>query len=98
LQSISAAQRAQLAQDTLYYLTTTSYSLGLFDNALSYCEQLLRQVPDSSQFASLHRAVQYRFREEEDQKKEVNDVHVGVGMTILVAGAIGLSLLLSRKR
>jgi tetratricopeptide (TPR) repeat protein len=87
-------------RETLYHLTTLYYSVGDFESARRYSEDLYRLEPDSKQIKSLHQAVSYRHNEainearKDDQRTALTAAGVAVG--VLSVG-VGLALSLRKK-
>jgi len=84
-------------EDSLYYLALTYRSLGQFNEARKYCEDLYRQQPDSLKVKELHEQLT---SEHKAQIRDHEDTAIAVTGVVAVAVAViaGLGILFSKRK
>ena len=92
-------QDASFHMDALYSLALTLYYLDEFEASRTYCAELLRQLPDSTQGWDLHAAVNYKFnrRQHKEEMQKLGFITIGMGLAA-AAGIVAIALTGGRKR
>ena len=82
--------------DVAYCLALTLYSIGDYEGARMYCEELLREQPDMVQAVHLHEAIVYKYskRKQEKEFEKAGLITIGVG----IAAAIAVAAIARRKK
>ena len=82
--------------DVAYCLALALYSLGEYESARVYCEELLREQPDMMQVVHLHEAIVYKDAKKKQAKEfeKAGLITIGVG----IAASIAIAALASRRK
>mmetsp|Transcript_3014 Transcript_3014/g.3183 ORF Transcript_3014/g.3183 Transcript_3014/m.3183 type:complete len:114 (+) Transcript_3014:345-686(+) len=81
----SLLQNPEYTRDAFYNLSLTLYSLGNYEQARQYSEELLRQEPDNIQLEELHQAVLFKHKERMKSNENAATIGVSVGVGVLAA-------------
>lgn len=84
--------------ECLYFLAFTSFALGKYEDARSYCERVYRELPDSRQIQQLHRAIAVKHKESTQKEQDRAMASAGLIATGIAIAAVGVGFLLSTKR
>ena len=73
--------------DVVYCLALTLYSLGDYETARIYCEELLREKPDMIQALHLHEAIVYKHAKKKQSKEfeKAGLITIGVAASLVIA-------------
>jgi tetratricopeptide (TPR) repeat protein len=87
-------------RDTLYHLSALYYSVGDYESARRYSQDLYRLEPDSKQIKTLHLGICYRhgeaLKQERDEKKAAMTA-ASVAVGVLTVG-VGLAMSLRKRK
>jgi len=94
------AKHSSYRRESVYNIALLYYALGEINPACAWCQELYKHEPENAQVKRLHTAIRAAQEEQRMHQEKQKDIVIGTGVGLAFIGiaAVGLSLLLSKKK